>query len=116
VSGLGFDLYGNAESYLENNNVCRNVEGEGIVLLPVYPNPVYEDFTARIYVTNAAEVTFELTDDRGRTIESFINAQTIGAGYYDYTVNTDQLSPGVYFLKVRSNGTTQSSKFIFIRN
>jgi PKD repeat protein len=116
VSGLGFDLYGNAESYLENNNVCRNVEGEGIVLLPVYPNPVYEDFTARIYVTNAAEVTFALTDDRGRTIENFIIAQTIGAGYYDYTVNTDQLSPGVYFLKVRSNGATQSSKFIFIRN
>lgn len=115
VSGLGFDLYGNAESYLENNNVCRNIEGEGIVLLPVYPNPVYDDFTARIYVTKEAEVTFELTDDRGRTIENFINAQTIGAGYYDYTVNTDQLSPGVYFLKVRSNDATQSSKLIFIR-
>ncbi len=115
VSGLGFDLYGNVESYLENNNVCRNIEGEGIVLLPVYPNPVHEDFTARIYVTKEAEVTFELTDDRGRVIENFINAQIIAEGYYDYTVNTDQLSPGVYFLKVRSNDTTQSSKLIFIR-
>jgi len=115
VSGQAHDLYGTLETYLDNNKVCRNVEGESIVLLPVFPNPIYKDFLVRIYLTNAAEVFLSLDDDRGRAAQTMETGATLQPGYYEYAVDTDKLAEGTYFINLRSGDETKSFKLAVVK-
>jgi PKD repeat protein len=115
LGGLAYDLYQNRETYLENNNVCSNIEGEEIVILPVFPNPVAQDFNVRIFLSNTAEVYLTLDDDKGRTIRRFENGQTLSPGYYDYPVNVAQIANGIYYIHLRSARQTKSLKVSVIK-
>jgi len=115
VSGQAHDLYGTLETYLDNNKVCRNVEGESIVLLPVFPNPIYKDFVVRIYLTNAAEVFLSLDDERGRSAQIMETGATLQPGYYEYAVDTDKLAEGTYFINLRSVDETKSFKLAVVK-
>jgi PKD repeat protein len=115
VNGQAFDIYGTAETYLENNKVCRNVEGESIVLLPVFPNPISKDFTVRIYLSNSAEVFLSLDDARGRSVQSMETGNTLNAGYYEYAVDADRLAEGTYYINLRSGGETKSFRVSVIK-
>lgn len=115
VSGQAHDLYGTLETYLDNNKVCKNVEGESIVLLPVFPNPIYKDFVVRIYLTNPAEVFLSLDDDRGRSAQVMENGNVLQSGYYEYVVDADKLAEGTYFVNLRSGDVTQSFKLSVVK-
>jgi hypothetical protein len=115
VNGQAFDIYGAAETNLDNNKVCRNVEGESIVLLPVFPNPISKDFTVRIYLSNSAEVFLSLDDARGRSVQSMETGNTLNAGYYEYAVDADRLAEGTYFINLRSGGETKSFRVSVIK-
>ena len=115
VSGQAHDLYGTLETYLDNNKVCKNVEGESIVLLPVFPNPIYKDFVVRIYLTNSAEVFLSLDDDRGRSAQVMENGNVLQSGYYEYVVDADKLAEGTYFVNLRSGDVTQSFKLSVVK-
>ena len=40
VDGVGYNANGEQESDLTNNSVCLDIEGERVILQPIYPNPV----------------------------------------------------------------------------
>jgi PKD repeat protein len=115
VSGVGFDLYNTAETYLENNRVCRNVEGEDIVLLPVFPNPATGDFNVRIFLTNPAEVYLSLDDSRGRSVVLMENNTSLQDGYYQYNVDADRLAEGIYYIHLRSGEETKTFRLSVIK-
>ncbi len=116
VSGIAYTKSGIAESYLENNNVCRNIEGESIVLLPVFPNPISTDFMVRIFLTKEAEVFLSLDDAQGLSVQSMESGNTLFPGYYEYSVDSDHLANGIYFIILRSNEVTRSFKLSLIRD
>ena len=39
VEGEGFNALNLLDAELANNTSCRNVENDGVILLPLYPNP-----------------------------------------------------------------------------
>lgn len=116
VSGIAYTKNGIAESYLENNKVCRNIEGESIVLLPVFPNPISTDFTVRIFLTKEAEVFLSLDDAQGLSVQSMESGNILFPGYYEYSVDSDHLANGIYFINLRSSEVTRSFKLSVIRD
>jgi hypothetical protein len=115
VSGRGYDIYGTPETYLENNKVCRNIEGESIQLLPIFPNPISEDFYVRIFLTNAADVYLSLDDAAGRSAQLMESGSTLQPGYYEYFVDTDRLAEGTYFINLRSGEETKVFKLAVVK-
>ncbi|MEY4605121.1 MAG: hypothetical protein RIT43_2413, partial [Bacteroidota bacterium] len=115
LAGRAYDIYANAETALDNNTVCQNIEGTSIVLLPVFPNPVSSDFTVRIYVSQEAEVFLSLDDERGRTVRSLETGALLQPGYYDYPISSLSLSDGFYYLNLRAGDQKQAMKVSIIR-
>lgn len=40
VDGIGFSANGQQEEDLSNNSVCKDIEGQNVILQPIYPNPI----------------------------------------------------------------------------
>jgi PKD repeat protein len=102
VNGLAYDLNGQVETYLENNTTCKNVEGENVVLLPIYPNPATENVTFEVLVTVDSELSLVLYDARGRAVKTIIPQQTLSAGFYTYPINIEDIAEGSYFVRLKS--------------
>ena len=62
----------NNSGYLDvdvsNNIICKNIEGSGLVVLPIYPNPTEDDITVSILLTESSPLRVELVDQSGRLI------------------------------------------------
>lgn len=84
------------DSYLENNEIR------------IYPNPNKGSFNVDIEDVNG-DLKLELTDLSGKTIYQerfFIN------GVFNKTINVDNISKGVYIMKIVMNGNVSSGKII----
>jgi PKD repeat protein len=103
VEGIGYDNSSGTEQDLSNNKVCRDTEGEAVVLLPLYPNPANDEITLGVLVTVDSEISLEIVDSRGRLVKTVIQTQTLEKGLYNYLVNTSQLESGTYFVVLKSD-------------
>jgi hypothetical protein len=112
ATGLGFDLNNNAEVFLDNNKVCKNLVGEAVVLLPIYPNPASNNVTIELLVTLDADVSVELVDARGRLIKTIVPTQPLAAGLYTYDVDISQIQAGTYFVRMRNGDVDAMNKLI----
>ena len=112
VEGLGFDVSNTAETYLENNKVCKNLVGENAVLLPIYPNPASNNVTLELLLTIDSDVSLELLDARGRLIRTIVSTQTLDAGFYSYDVDISQIQAGTYFVRMRNGDVDVMNKLI----
>ncbi len=115
ATGVGFDLNNNAEVFLDNNKVCKNLVGEAVVLLPIYPNPASNNVTIELLVTLDADVSIELVDARGRLIKTILPTQSLAAGLYTYDVDISQIQAGTYFVRMR-NGDVDAMNKLMITN
>ena len=115
ATGVGFDLNNNAEVFLDNNKVCKNLVGEAVVLLPIYPNPASNNVTIELLVTLDADVSIELVDARGRLIKTILPTQSLAAGLYTYDVDISQIQAGTYFVRMR-NGDVDAMNKLLITN
>lgn len=100
VNAIGYDLFQEEETILWNNYLCRNIEGENVILKPVYPNPVHDEMTVELIVSKDSEVSVQLFDAMGRRAITLLSEQILLEGNYSYTVNTAHLSSGTYFLRM----------------
>jgi PKD repeat protein len=98
VHAIGYDLFQEEETILWNNYLCRNIEGENVILKPVYPNPVQGELTVELIVSKDSEVSIHLFDATGRVAITLLPEQILSEGNYSYTINTAHLSSGTYFL------------------
>lgn len=102
VFGRAYDGSGIAETYLDNNTACKNIEDDNVVLLPIYPNPVSENLTVEVLVSIESELSVKLFDSRGREIRAIVPQQTLSAGFYTYTINVEDMAEGTYFIRMKS--------------
>ena len=96
--------YAGNETILKEVEVKVEVEAEGAVLAdgyaldPVYPNPFNATLTIPFTLTESMNVSIELYSITGQKMMTVVNRE-FGAGSYDYTVTTDDLSSGIYLIR-----------------
>jgi PKD repeat protein len=112
VEGLGFNANGVAESYLANNKSCKNIEGENVILMPIFPNPVIETMTLQVIVDVASEFTINLYDSRGREIQTIVPTQTLPIGLYSFVVDVQNISNGTYFVRMINGDNERMEKIV----
>lgn len=94
------DFDGNSEIFAPVGLTCHAQETTG---LAVYPNPAAERFT--LQVTAPPQTTWtemEMTDMNGRRVMTKKMAALQGLN--ESTIDIDGLSPGIYMIRVRSEG------------
>jgi len=83
-------------------------------LQSVYPSPTTRRATVEVAVPAGAEdARLELFDLLGRKVRTL--AAGIESGRQTQTVEVSDLSPGVYFLRLRAAGTTTTQKLTVVR-
>lgn len=111
VSGNGNDLY------LDNINILNPAavgikSVSSINSLSVFPNPTADLLNVRLELTQAADVSFNVTNALGQVVMNG-PAETENAGNNALTINTAKLPGGVYFLSL-INGTEKTSKMFAV--
>lgn len=80
-------------------------------LIAVFPNPVHQDLTVAIAVSEAANGNIQIFDYSGKVI--FSQAASLDEGTNQLSVATDDLQTGIYFLQVAyGNELTKMIKFV----
>jgi hypothetical protein len=94
------------------NRMCREFQGN-LVVFPVYPNPVAEDFTIEWIAPGAQSLQVSLHDQFGREVFS---ASTVSiAGLNTYLLAVSELRNGVYFL-VLDRGSSKNVQRVVVVN
>ncbi len=77
--------------------------------LSVFPNPVSETPSVSYFLTQASDVSFDIYNMLGTKIKTIsLEKQVIGK--HETTLDFDNLSNGVYFLKITSAGASEIIK------
>ncbi len=81
----------------------------------IYPNPVTSGKTARFNfsIDKPQQLNVEIIDRLGRMKKSVYKG-FLSSGDYNFNFNTNNISPGLYFLKCSGNGSTFTRKFIIV--
>lgn len=112
VEGIGLNSLGYMDLDLSNNRVCKNIEGIGLVVLPIYPNPTDEDITLSVLLTESSILHIELIDQSGRLIFHQSNAEKIEAGIHNIQLPFSRLQKGIYHVRVSDESTTLLEKIV----
>ena len=84
------------------------------VLQPAYPNPFNPETQLTFSMPEAGEVSLVIYDVQGREIVSLINGFQ-PAGIYQRTFDASELSSGVYFACLKSEGFSQTRKMLLVK-
>jgi len=107
ASGNHQILLMNAIIWLTTPNLGLNDFENIQTTLVVAPNPVINKQVKLFYHTsNPGEALFEIFDAQGRMVQKDFISEEI------QTVDCNQLAAGLYYGKVKANGTTKTVKFI----
>jgi PKD repeat protein len=113
VNGIGF-ADTTAENDLSNNEVCKNIEGEAVILKPIYPNPTVSSLTMGLIVPVSAVVSADLVDEQGRIVKVLINEYTIEAGEYTFEYDLNSIANGTYTLRFTAGGSTELHRLVVL--
>ena len=81
-----------------------------------YPNPFNPETTIEFALPKAGTVTIKIFDITGREYESEINNLVLNAGMFRYNFNGSELSSGVYFYSLFTDGViVDTKKMILIK-
>lgn len=97
---------------VSNNIICKNIEGNGLVVLPIYPNPTEDDITVSILLTESSPLRVELVDQSGRLIVNQDFMENLNSGIHKIVFPFSNLQKGIYHLRVSNNRTTLIEKIV----
>lgn len=84
-------------------------ESSHIGIGPIFPNPVTDNIRLILDIDHAGEIEATIYSIEGKEVySSFLSLD----GHSELEVNTDELSKGLYFLKLKLNGTTYRRSFL----
>ena len=79
-----------------------------------YPNPFNPSTTIEFSIPQQSFVTLKVYDLLGREVASLVNEE-LKAGSYKTEFNGINLTSGLYFYRLKTNGFTQTKKFILMK-
>jgi PKD repeat protein len=103
--------------YIDNVNLTGTVGinpvSAGDDYLLVYPNPILSESTVTYSLPNDQFVNIGLYDVTGREIKELLNCKQ-GAGQHTLNLNNENLSGGVYFIKMLSDNIKSVTKKLIV--
>jgi hypothetical protein len=82
--------------------------------LTISPNPVYNEARISWVMPKANSVQLDVLDCTGKVVLA-VSDQNIDAGTSDMLLNTSDLNPGIYFLRLKSFENTIISKMVVLK-
>lgn len=82
--------------------------------LDLYPNPFSTKAAIDLQLTNAGKVTIQIFDLLGREVETIVN-ETMPASATRFTWTPNNLSAGVYFVRVQTNAQVEVKSVVYIQ-
>lgn len=89
------------EVAIEDNSVVGDVQ--------VFPVPADDNMNIAVNMSASADVTVSVVNMFGQVIET-VNAGTLVAGTHNFTVNTSELSNGIYFVQIAGENVNTTIK------
>ena len=77
----------------------------------IYPNPVSDNLTLQINTINEAPIQYSVIDPLGRELYN-IDKGIVPAGQKEYTINLNELNPGIYYINLKIGETVKVQKLI----
>lgn len=74
-----------------------------------YPNPTVDVLNLNLTVLNPVQTSIEMIDLTGKVVKNVSN-EMLSAGVHSFAVQTADLSNGIYFIRIQSNGKTVQHK------
>lgn len=78
----------------------------------LYPNPANDVMNVALNLPVSAELKLSVHNLIGQTLYS--NTQTLNAGLMNYTINTEALADGVYYLSISQSNKAVTKKFVVV--
>jgi len=108
-------------SVINSNLVCFNdnrivlkMSSSQFILKDINPNPIVESSKIEFGVGFDVDVKIEILNMNGEKIETLIDDK-LPAGYFEATLNTKNISSGIYFVKMVAGPYTEIKKVILIK-
>ena len=76
-----------------------------------YPNPFHQTTVIGFNLEKPSHVNLAIYDIQGREVMKLID-ENFSAGIHQKVFNASNLTEGIYFYKMRANGTTQTKKLV----
>ncbi len=112
-SNYGGNCYGLSELKISITDPFLVIEEEDGFNASIYPNPFVNNISLRIAALDeSSPLEYTLYDILGRSIVDNSLTMAEGIDTYELSLNGDNLSIGIYILKVIQNGKEQSFKLI----
>ncbi len=83
-------------------------------LSPCFPNPFNSTTRIQYSLPEPAKVTLEVINQLGQTVLTLVEADQ-PAGRYEYNLQAEALSSGIYFIKLGANHFQQIQKVVLLR-
>jgi PKD repeat protein len=115
VNSIAYDWQNEAETLLDNNDRCLNLEGDGVILTTIAPNPASNEVGFQLLVTKTSTISAELIDMNGKLAKILIPTTPVEPGIVDLKADIRTLENGVYFLQFTSNGSTTTQRLVVLQ-
>jgi PKD repeat protein len=112
IDGEGFNVLNMEDEQLSNNTICKNLETDGVVLLPIFPNPGNSFLDIQLFAPSAQNISLNLYDMQGRMIYTYSENELLSAGVHSISIPTQQLSSGSYLLRLSDAMGSQIRKWV----
>lgn len=84
--------------------------------ITVFPNPIENQVTIRVNAQLNDKFSAQLFDAAGRLVHNINNETMQSNGRNDFFINSQSLSPGVYWLEMQLNNNIKTKKIVKISN
>jgi hypothetical protein len=91
----------------------NNTPGAGNGSFSIYPNPTAKMFYAQLDGTGNATANMKVTDISGKVV--MVRDLKLQTGMQNIPVDVATLSPGLYFVTVNHNGSSQTQKLVIMK-
>lgn len=116
--------YTNRDFYIQTLNTqgtltnVRSAESQSPNMFQLsqnYPNPFNPTTTLRFTLKVSGFTTLKVYDAIGREVATLVNEDLEAGKYYEKTFNASNLSSGIYFARLSSEGESQVKKLMLIK-
>ncbi len=111
--GAEFRVWRIPRSVLSLNQLSSSIP-QRFELYQNYPNPFNPQTTIRLDITEASEVNLLLYNSLGELVKDLYGGK-LEAGTFEYKVNAEDLSSGIYFYRLVSGKYSDIKKMILIK-
>lgn len=85
---------------LSNNQFCVTSSSTEMAIVETYPNPVKDELTIRIISQNEMNASITIYNEKGQTIQTVFQNQSLTKGLNTFIVDTQHWAKGVYLMKI----------------